>query len=209
MSLLNKQLFSRFGAPEYAMLLLVAVAALPSFYIFSTISCGKRTESQFEEEGVGDESEEPGVPESQGSEGEGPPSGVSGEGGPPASKDGQPIEMSANHPQINFVLQFQGEPTEEFLRNLKGVLLAANTFVWSAQKRAAAQTASWKDLARRVTSLQTEGFDVIPGSDEAKHLRRIESQRHVKPPLILFIENTEPKKKKKKKKRKNKRENGI
>ncbi|VDM76473.1 unnamed protein product [Strongylus vulgaris] len=146
---------------------------------------------QSDEVDFGEEGEEPGS-------GSQSPTGGEGEPAPVGSQE-PPIELSTNHPQIQFVLQFQGEPTEDFLKNLQGVVNSANMFLWGAKKRAAAQTASWKDLAKRVTTLQTEGFDVLAGSEEAKKLRIAESQKHFKPPLIVFIESTEPKKKKKKK----------
>ncbi|KAK5986916.1 hypothetical protein GCK32_002763 [Trichostrongylus colubriformis] len=64
-----------------------------------------------------------------------------------------------------------------------------------------ANSAAWKDLAKRITTLQTEGFDVKPGSDEAKNRRKLmASQKNVKPGLLEQIETKKKKKKKKHKK---------
>ncbi|XGW30806.1 hypothetical protein V3C99_009626 [Haemonchus contortus] len=128
----------------------------------------------------------------------GSPGSDSAEGSMLSSKS---IEFSTDHPDLKFVLQYEGELlSEDFYVHLSGVASSAAQYVWSVKKRLTANSAAWKDLAKRITTLQTEGFDVKPGSDEAKVRRLMASQRRNKPGLLEQFD-----KKKKKKKRKSKR----
>ncbi|EYB86910.1 hypothetical protein Y032_0271g889 [Ancylostoma ceylanicum] len=168
--------------------------------MLSFISCCRRNESS-EEADIENEDDDDDSSISESSEG-------SAEGsleGPPTASKEKPLEMSATNPQVLFVQQFQGVPNEEFVKNVKGVAASAHVFVWGAKKRNSALTAAWKDIAKRIAALQSEGFDVIAGSDEAKEIRRMESQRQIKPASLLLLEKMESKKSKKKKKGKKKR----
>ncbi|XGW30808.1 hypothetical protein V3C99_009626 [Haemonchus contortus] len=123
----------------------------------------------------------------------GSPGSDSAEGSMLSSKS---IEFSTDHPDLKFVLQYEGELlSEDFYVHLSGVASSAAQYVWSVKKRLTANSAAWKDLAKRITTLQTEGFDVKPGSDEAKVRRLMASQRRNKPGLL---EQFDKKKKKKK-----------
>ncbi|VDO52632.1 unnamed protein product [Haemonchus placei] len=123
----------------------------------------------------------------------GSPGSDSAEGSMLSSKS---IEFSTDHPDLKFVLQYEGELlSEDFYVHLSGVASSAAQYVWSVKKRLIANSAAWKDLAKRITTLQTEGFDVKPGSDEAKVRRLMASQRRNKPGLLDQFDKKKKKKK--------------
>ncbi|KAK6748051.1 hypothetical protein RB195_000955 [Necator americanus] len=193
-----KYVHSQFGA--FLLLFILMILAHIFILIFSSTTCCRKSDEEESATEVVEESEEP--PSSGSASLEGAADGeLSAE-----NVKAPPLEMSADNPEVRFVQQFQGEPTEEFVKNVTGVANSASVYIWGAKKRAAALTAAWKDLAKRITILQTEGFDVLAGSDEAKELRKIESQRHLRPSLLDKIEPKKEKKKKKKKKRKHRRD---
>ncbi|KAL6739679.1 hypothetical protein Aduo_013107 [Ancylostoma duodenale] len=182
------------------MLLLIVLIILTFIFMHSLIFCCRRKdESEEAATGEDDDDDESGSSESSEGSAEG-----SLEGPPTASKE-KPLEMSPTNPQVLFVQQFQGPPTEEFVKNVRGVANSAGVFVWAAKKRNSALNAAWKDIARRIAALQSEGFDVLAGSVEAKEIRRMESQRQIKPALLNLLEKMESKKHKKKKKKKKRR----
>ncbi|RCN53491.1 hypothetical protein ANCCAN_00557 [Ancylostoma caninum] len=179
------------------MFLLIDLISLIIIFMLSLITCCRRREESEEAatENEDDDDDESGSSESAEGSLEGPLT---------ASKE-KPLEMSATNPQVLFVQQFQGSPTEEFVKNVRGVANSAAVFVWAAKKRSSALNAAWKDIARRIAALQSEGFDVLAGSVEAKELRRMESQRQTRPALLNLLEKMESKKHKKKKKKKKRR----
>ncbi|WKY04830.1 hypothetical protein Q1695_005665 [Nippostrongylus brasiliensis] len=127
------------------------------------------------------------------------PSGGSGEAAPAAKIP----EFAVDLPDFKLVIDHKGPVSvtllrPEFMAHLNTILASAGVFLWGANKRAAANAAAWKDIAKRLTALQAEGFDVLAGSDEAKERRKtMLSDKHAKPKLMEAIELTEKKKKKK------------
>ncbi|KJH52135.1 hypothetical protein DICVIV_01721 [Dictyocaulus viviparus] len=110
-------------------------------------------------------------------------------------------DMAEDNPHIQFVLGYNKGSLEDFLRNINAVVVSSNLWLWEGKKRILASSAAWKDIAKRVTTLKTEGFDVVAGSDEAKKRRKLMlSQESTKPALLDQIEPKKEKKKKKKSK---------
>nr|CDJ95345.1 Protein B0379.2 [Haemonchus contortus] len=60
---------------------------------------------------------------------------------------------------------------DNYLETLENVLETASNFTWGMKKHMAADEAAWKELAKRITLLKTEGYDVRAGTKEAKRRR--------------------------------------
>ncbi|KJH48290.1 hypothetical protein DICVIV_05599 [Dictyocaulus viviparus] len=87
--------------------------------------------------------------------------------------------LGADNPQIKLVLAetIRNECTEDYIMNLEIILDTACTYMWSMKKHMAADEAAWRELAKRITLLNAEGYDVRAGTKEAK-LRRLSTAKH-------------------------------
>ncbi|KAK6746562.1 hypothetical protein RB195_000063 [Necator americanus] len=84
--------------------------------------------------------------------------------------------LGTDNPEMQAVL---AEPagddvSRDYLPKLETILEVAANYMWGMKKHMAADEAAWKELAKRITLLQAEGYDVRAGTKEAK-LRRLTS----------------------------------
>ncbi|KAK5969623.1 hypothetical protein GCK32_005078 [Trichostrongylus colubriformis] len=84
--------------------------------------------------------------------------------------------LGADNPQVMAVLAEPpgDEVSEGYVDKLEFILETAGTFMWGMKKHMAADEAAWRELAKRITLLRAEGYDVRAGTKEAK-LRRLTS----------------------------------
>lgn len=100
--------------------------------------------------------------------------GEGGAGG--AERVDSGASLGADNPQIQAVIAEPpgDEVSDGYLEKLEFVLETAGTFMWGMKKHMAADEAAWRELAKRITLLHAEGYDVRAGTKEAK-LRRLTS----------------------------------
>ncbi|VDM85450.1 unnamed protein product [Strongylus vulgaris] len=65
--------------------------------------------------------------------------------------------------------------SDGYIAHLEVILETAANYLWGMKKHMAADEAAWKELAKRITLLHAEGYDVRAGTKEAK-LRRMTSK---------------------------------
>ncbi|KAK6048349.1 hypothetical protein COOONC_14146 [Cooperia oncophora] len=87
--------------------------------------------------------------------------------------------LGADNPQVIAIINEPpgDEVSEGYLDKLEFVLETAGTFMWGMKKHMAADEAAWRELAKRITLLRAEGYDVRAGTKEAK-LRRLTSTQN-------------------------------
>ncbi|RCN37045.1 hypothetical protein ANCCAN_17071 [Ancylostoma caninum] len=81
--------------------------------------------------------------------------------------------LGADNAQIEAVL---AEPpgddvSANYIAHLETILETAGNYMWGMKKHFAADEAAWRELAKRITLLQAEGYDVRAGTKEAKQRR--------------------------------------
>ncbi|EYC02100.1 hypothetical protein Y032_0102g3483 [Ancylostoma ceylanicum] len=63
------------------------------------------------------------------------------------------------------------EISADYIAHLEQILETAGNYMWGMKKHFAADEAAWRELAKRITLLQAEGYDVRAGTKEAKQRR--------------------------------------
>ncbi|XGW26157.1 hypothetical protein V3C99_007065 [Haemonchus contortus] len=81
--------------------------------------------------------------------------------------------LGSDNPELQAIISEPPgeEVSDNYLETLEKVLETASNFTWGMKKHMAADEAAWKELAKRITLLKTEGYDVRAGTKEAKRRR--------------------------------------
>ncbi|KHJ97169.1 hypothetical protein OESDEN_02852 [Oesophagostomum dentatum] len=77
---------------------------------------------------------------------------------------------------------------------MEAILDTADNYMWSMKKHMGADEAAWRELAKRITILHAEGYDVRAGTKEARRRRLCSTD-------VSLLEKVTKKRKKKKKNR--------
>ncbi|CAJ0602403.1 unnamed protein product [Cylicocyclus nassatus] len=83
-------------------------------------------------------------------------------------KDNADIQVILSEPPGNTL-------SDGYIDKLETILETAGNYLWGMKKHMAADEAAWKELAKRITLLHAEGYDVRAGTKEAK-IRRMTSK---------------------------------